>query len=118
MPSFRFRGCPVIAASLLLILAFLSCPLGAQSRENDKAPAANRDQAQFNLHVSSNLVVVRVVVRDAQGKPIGGLQKSDFQLYDRGTPDGSILKRSKDSVDSRFTPEHPALETSFCRSLT
>jgi VWFA-related protein len=84
MPGFRFQGCPVIAASLLLVLAFLSCPLGAQSQENDKAPSANRDQAQFNLRVTSNLVVVRVVVRDAQGKPVEGLHKDDFQLFDRG----------------------------------
>ncbi len=30
------------------------------------------------------MVVVRVVVRDANGKPVAGLQKEDFKLLDRG----------------------------------
>jgi VWFA-related protein len=36
----------------------------------------------FKLRV--NLVQVHVVVRDAQGNPVGNLQQDDFQLYDQG----------------------------------
>ena len=36
------------------------------------------------LKVTSNLVVVRVVVRDAKGKPVKGLRKEDFKLFDSG----------------------------------
>ena len=34
--------------------------------------------------MTTNLVVVRVVVRDADGKPVAGLGKDDFRLLDRG----------------------------------
>jgi VWFA-related protein len=37
---------------------------------------------QFQLNVESNLVVVRVVVRDSQGHPIGNLKKENFRLFD------------------------------------
>ena len=36
------------------------------------------------LKVTSNLVVVRVVVRDAKGKPVKDLRKEDFKLFDSG----------------------------------
>jgi VWFA-related protein len=36
------------------------------------------------LRTQSNLVEVGVVVRDSQGKPIAGLQKDDFEVYDEG----------------------------------
>jgi VWFA-related protein len=53
---------------------------GAFAQTNDKTTA----QPPFQLKVSSNLVVVRVVVRDAEGKPVAGLQKEDFQVLDQG----------------------------------
>ena len=43
-----------------------------------------QNQGQFQLKVKSNLVVVRVVVRDAKGVPVGGLRKQDFRVFDRG----------------------------------
>jgi VWFA-related protein len=45
---------------------------------------AYRLPAPPNLKVQANLVEVRVVVRDASGKPVGGLQQSDFQVFDNG----------------------------------
>jgi VWFA-related protein len=36
------------------------------------------------LQIESNLVVVRVVVRDAQGNPVADLRKEDFKLSDNG----------------------------------
>ena len=48
------------------------------------AAQSNGSQAPFQLKAESNLVVVRVVVRDANGKPVAGLQKEDFKLLDRG----------------------------------
>jgi VWFA-related protein len=50
------------------------------------APTAGASDAQngapFKLRVESNLVVVRVVVRDSQGRPVGNLQKENFRLFD------------------------------------
>jgi VWFA-related protein len=36
------------------------------------------------LKVTSNLVVVRVVVSDANGRPVIGLREGDFKVFDRG----------------------------------
>jgi VWFA-related protein len=68
----------------LAVLASLCGLLAAQSQKNNKTPVGSDDQAPFQLKVASNLVVVRVVVRDAQGKPVEGLKIGDFKLFDRG----------------------------------
>jgi VWFA-related protein len=68
-----------------LILSFsgsLLCVRGASAQTNDKNLAER--QSSPHVKVTSNLVVVRVVVRDAQGKPVEGLQKEDFKLFDQG----------------------------------
>ena len=73
------RGCSAI---VLGCLALILCTQGAAQQTNDKPPAGN--QSPPRLRVASNLVVVRVVVTDAQGKPVEGLQKGDFNLFDQG----------------------------------
>ena len=47
-------------------------------------PLPTGDQSPFQLKVSSNLVMVRVVVRDAQNKAVENLKQEDFKLFDRG----------------------------------
>jgi VWFA-related protein len=54
----------------------------------------------FKLQVERNLVLVRVVVRDAKGAPVETLRKEDFQLFDRGKP----------QTISHFSLEKPALK--------
>lgn len=50
---------------------------------DNKAEVASHDTGtSFKLRV--NLVQVRVVVRDKQGKFVDGLKKEDFQLFDQG----------------------------------
>src|SRR5580698_655366 len=82
MLSLRIRLPPslAIAATLLAACLFPATPAKAQVQTNSSAgnPPATR------LQVTSNLVVVRVVVRDAQGKPVKGLRKEDFKLFDSG----------------------------------
>jgi VWFA-related protein len=63
---------------------------------NENAEVSSRDTpATFKVRV--NLVLVRVVVRDAQGKVVGTLRKEDFQLFDN----------SKAQVVSAFSVETP-----------
>jgi VWFA-related protein len=63
----------------------MASPQRMTAQSSDKAAAqSNGSQAPFQLKTESNLVVVRVVVRDANGKPVAGLQKEDFKLLDRG----------------------------------
>ena len=43
-------------------------------------------QPTFQLHVERNLVTVRVVVRDANDRPVSNLHQEDFRLFDDGKP--------------------------------
>jgi VWFA-related protein len=82
MLSLRIRLAPslAIAATLLAAFVFPVKPARAQVPTNTTAS----DLPATRLKVTSNLVVVRVVVRDAQGKPVKGLRKEDFKLFDSG----------------------------------
>src|SRR5580658_7510444 len=42
------------------------------------------EQATFKSRI--DLVMIPVVVRDGRGKPVAGLKKEDFKLFDRGKP--------------------------------
>jgi VWFA-related protein len=42
------------------------------------------DQPPLKLRIESNLVVMRVVARDAHGYPVENLRKEDFRLFDNG----------------------------------
>jgi hypothetical protein len=72
----------------------------AQSR--DQAPAPQTTQPPFQLKVNSNLVVVRVVVRDA-GKPVEGLRKEDFKILDQGK-EQSILQFEAETSAALASP--------------
>lgn len=57
-------------------------------------------EAQIKVHV--NLVLVRVVVRDAAGKEVAGLKKEDFKLLDNGK-EQKITTFNLETVTSRGT---------------
>ena len=64
---------------------FLATSISAFAQASSQANASSTEnQAPFQLKITSNLVVVRVVVRDAQNKPVENLTKEDFKLFDRG----------------------------------
>jgi VWFA-related protein len=84
MPSFRVSGFRYSAfASALALLAFAGTA-HAQNQPNQATAAAAPDQNPIKFKAKSNLVVVRVVVRDSKGKPVEGLRKQDFKLFDQG----------------------------------
>ncbi len=86
MLNLRFSDCRRFAIVRVLLICFiaLNSPLEAQDQSNQSTPAETQDRNPFQLKATSNLVVVRVVVRDAQGKPVEGLRKEDFRLFDQG----------------------------------
>jgi VWFA-related protein len=58
---------------------------GQAPTSDDKQEVSSHDAAT-TFKVRVNLVLVRVVVRDAQGKVVSNLKKEDFQLFDSRKP--------------------------------
>jgi VWFA-related protein len=73
---------------LLVFVCLLAVPLlRGQSAEEDEFKIASQayiPQDPHAIRVQSTMVEVNVVVRDARGKPISGLKKEDFEVYDQG----------------------------------
>jgi VWFA-related protein len=59
-------------------------PTSAQPEKAVTEMATHEEQATFRSRV--DLVMVPVVIRDGRGKPVQGLKKEDFQLFDKGKP--------------------------------
>jgi VWFA-related protein len=69
--------------SLMLCLA----AMGFVSRQTKaQAPPVPATEPQFKLRVEKNVVVVRVVVRDAKGRVVKRLRQEDFRLADNKKP--------------------------------
>jgi VWFA-related protein len=80
------------------LLAFLLAPLLAVPQQ----------QTDITFKSSTNLVIVNVIVRDKQGKPIEGLTKEDFALVENGKPQTiSVFDFQRLSLD----PAPPPLPT-------
>jgi VWFA-related protein len=56
--------------------------------QNQEVPEIKSEEtpATFTIRAQRNEVLVRVVVRDANGHAVGGLAKDDFRLSDNGKP--------------------------------
>lgn len=79
------RSLPRLVAAL--IEAGCWCALGQTQPRLDTPEIRARESAPpFQIKVETNLVMVRVVVRDATGRAVGGLRKEDFGLFDGGEP--------------------------------
>ena len=71
--------------AILATSGYFTTSVSAFAQASGQAPATSTaNQTPYHLKVTSNLVVVRVVVRDAQNKPVENLKKEDFKLFDRG----------------------------------
>jgi VWFA-related protein len=87
---------PAILLSLTRCLALLGfvlciCETGVFSFQQSSGPKEMGatiqtywPRSQFTLKTDANLVEVAVVVRDSQGRTIGGLGKDDFEIEDAG----------------------------------
>src|SRR5579863_5066877 len=58
----------------------------AQPPAPSDAPEMNSQDAPVPLRVRIDLIPVRVVVRDSQGRAVTNLHKEDFQLFEDGKP--------------------------------
>lgn len=83
----------------------------------DKNPAEMAShEAEAAFKVSVRLVLVRTVVRDAQGHAIGTFHKDDFQLYDNGKP--QVIKHFavEQPGGPTATPQEPAAASALAVS--
>lgn len=90
---------------LAVCSALVPCILRAQ-RESVREVPTHEVAPTFKLQAERNLVVVRVVVRDAKGAAVDNLRKEDFELFDRGKPQ-TILQFSVEKTSPR-PAEKPA----------
>src|SRR5579863_7088861 len=72
---------PALAA--LLFVGGLS---GQDASPNPNLPEITTRESEpaFRIETERNLVVVRVVVRDAQSRAVSGLRQEDFRVLDNG----------------------------------
>ena len=74
------RTSSLAALTLCGAIALLAqAPDQPEVRAHESAPP-------FQIRVDTNLVAVRVIVRDGQGRPVTGLRREDFRLFDNGKP--------------------------------
>ena len=79
-------------ASLLLLVGLLpagifsSVMATAGQGSSEKEIATQDVQSTFKVQVERNMVLVRVIVRDSNGRPVSSLRKEDFRLFDNGKP--------------------------------
>lgn len=95
-----------------LAVIFLASPLiilsvAAQESNPTAQPAQAAEigssETTFTIHAKRNVVVVRVIVRDRDGKAVTGLRKEDFRLFDNGKPQ-TIDEFSVGSAGARPAP--------------
>jgi VWFA-related protein len=91
----------ILCAGILMATLLGISRASPQATVQDSQPqevTTREVQPSFRLQVQRNLVLVRVVVRDAHGHVVSNLRKEDFKLFDNRKP----------QVISQFSVETPA----------
>src|SRR5271169_1643125 len=91
-----------IGGRIVIVLALLLVPMALASHSTPQAP---------QIHVSTHLVQIRIIVRDSNG-PVGSLTKDDFVVLDRGKPQ-KISVFSVESSESASQPAQPLPQNTF-----
>ena len=84
---------PWLLATTVVSSLFMSVAFGQQQEKAGAPPSSTSNESEIStkdsdaaIKVEVNLVLVPVVVKDSSGKPVPGLRKEDFQLFDNGKP--------------------------------
>jgi len=76
----------LLFVGLLAAGVFSGVPAAAGQDSGEKEIATQDVQSPFKVQVQRNMVLVRVIVRDSNGRPVPRLRKEDFRLLDNGKP--------------------------------
>ena len=87
----------------------LSSHAQAPAQTPAQAPEVNTTEAPITFSTAVNLVPVKVVVRDKEGRTVGNLKHSDFDLRDNGKPQ-TIARFSIEQTEA-LTPRVVAVPT-------
>jgi VWFA-related protein len=87
-----------------VLLTFVLATVAGLAQENanpvrNQQTSGSQNSNQFLFRRNVNRVVVDVVVSDSNGKPVRGLAKQDFAIYEDGKPQ-TILSFEAHSLDS------------------
>jgi len=93
------RFVPILMSSAAMVA---SCWISAQQAQE------SAEQSKPTIHEDVNVLLVPVVVRDAQDRAIGDLKKEDFSVLDQGKP----------RTISRLTVEKPSIHSSDTNKST
>ncbi|MBS1802942.1 MAG: VWA domain-containing protein [Acidobacteria bacterium] len=110
-PFFRLVG--LIPTSLAAALALSSLCWIARAQNTSTEKAADQNPT---LRLESNLVVLRVVVRDARGVPVVGLKRDDFKLFDEGK-EQSISQFEEEPTSNASTTQGQSSSPTQARPL-
>jgi VWFA-related protein len=91
----------LLAVALAGLLASPLC--GQNSPPAQSSPETGQSAQPFTFQLNVNRVILDVVVNDANGKPVSGLTKQDFSIYEDGQPQ-QILSFDLHTLDSN--PSH------------
>ncbi|MGC1188795.1 MAG: VWA domain-containing protein [Candidatus Acidiferrales bacterium] len=77
---------------------------------NSSSPAPPQTETSPGvISVQTNLVLVRVVVRDSHGNAVTGLSQSDFQIFDNGKPQAiAYFSAENAAAPAAAAPQTPA----------
>ena len=99
------------ASALLLSLALLVAWIFSLAQaisgqaSGEKEITTQEVQSPFKVQAQRNMVLVRVIVRDSNGRPVFGLQKGDFRLFDNGKV--QVIDQFGVESSSRTSPAVP-----------
>jgi len=87
VPRNSSAGATCVRILLATLLGIFGGRLTASGQVSGTPEMTTRDsQPTFKLQAQRNVVLVRVLVRDSEGRPVGDLRKEDFKLFDNRKP--------------------------------
>ena len=84
---YKGPGSAALAFFIALTPSAWATPQSPSPPKSDQSEITTHEaEPTFTLKSERNLVLVRVIVRDAKGNPQDNLKKEDFRLLDNGKP--------------------------------